>query len=83
MPPLDRAVALAEKEHRPVRIGENLRLDVPRILEVALDVHRVVREVLQALPLRGLERASPPPEGSATSSMPLPPPPAAALMISG
>ena len=83
MPPLDRAVALAEEEHGPVGVGEDLRLDVPRILEVALDVDGVVREVLQALPLRGLERAAPPRTRRTTSSMPLPPPPAAALMISG
>ena len=82
MPPLDRAVALAEEEHGPVVIGEDLRLDVARTLEVALDVDRVVGEELQALALRGLERP-PAAEASETSSMPLPPPPAAALMISG
>ena len=63
-------------------IGEDLRLDVPWTLEVALDVDRVVREVLQPLTLRGLERRSAP-AASVTSSIPLPPPPAAALMISG
>ena len=53
--PLDRAVPLAEEEHGPVGVGEDLRLDVPRALEVALDVDGVVGEELQPLALRGLE----------------------------
>ena len=36
-------------------VGEDLRLDVPRALEVALDVDGVVGEELQPLALRGLE----------------------------
>ena len=82
MAALDRAVALAEEEHVAVGVGKDLRLDVARVLEVALDVDGVVGEVLQALALRRLERGRGL-GGSATSSMPLPPPPAAALMISG
>ncbi len=83
MAPLDRAVALAEEQHGAVRVGEDLRLDVTRVLEVALDVDGVVGEVLEALPLRRLEGARSASEASETSSMPLPPPPAAALMIRG
>ena len=48
---LDRAVALAEVDHVAVRVREYLHLDVPRILEVALDVDAAVGEVLLALPL--------------------------------
>ena len=54
---LDRAVALAEVDHVPVRVREHLHLDVARILEVALDVDAAVGEVLLALALRRLERA--------------------------
>ncbi len=36
MAALHRAVALAERDHRPVRVGEELDLDVPRPLDVAL-----------------------------------------------
>ena len=53
--PLDRAVALAEVDHVAVRVGEHLHLDVPRILEVALDVDAAVGEVLLALALGRLE----------------------------
>ena len=56
MAALDRAVALAEVDDVAVRVGEHLHLDVPRILEVALDVDAAVREVLLALALRRLER---------------------------
>ena len=40
VPALDRAVALAEVDDVAVRVGEDLHLDVTRILEVALDVDR-------------------------------------------
>ena len=55
-PPLDRAVALAEVDRVPVRVREHLHLDVPRILQVALDVDVGVREVRLALAARGFER---------------------------
>ena len=57
VPPLDRAVALAEVNHIAVRICEHLHLDVTRILEIALDVDRRVREVRLSFPPRGLVRA--------------------------
>src|SRR5215218_5243916 len=57
MPALDRAVALAEEEDVPVRVCEHLRLDVARIVEVALDVDGVVGEIRLALPAGRLERA--------------------------
>ncbi len=54
---LDRAVALAQVDHVAVRVGEDLDLDVARVLDVSLHVHGRVREVL--LPLAGgcVERA--------------------------
>src|SRR6185312_1793518 len=54
--PLDRAVALAEMDDVAVRVGEDLHLDVARVFEVALDVHRRVGEVRLALATRRLVR---------------------------
>ena len=56
MPPLDRAVALAEVHDVAVRVGEDLHLDVARILEVLLDVDVGVREEALALARGLLER---------------------------
>ena len=56
VPPLDRAIALSEVDDVAVRIGEYLHLDVPRILEVPLDVDGRVGEVRLALAPRALER---------------------------
>ena len=53
---LDRAVALAEMDHVPVAVRQHLHLDVARILEIPLDVHPPVGEVLLTLALGGLER---------------------------
>ena len=55
MTALDRAVALAEMDHVPVSVGEDLHLDVARVFEVALHVHGRVGEVGLALPPSGLE----------------------------
>ena len=55
--PLDRAVALPEVDHIAMRVREDLNLDVPRILEVTLDVDGGVREVGLALTAGGLEGA--------------------------
>ena len=54
---LDRAVALAEMDDVAVRVGEHLHLDVPRVLEVPLDVDGRVGEVRLAFAPGGLERA--------------------------
>jgi hypothetical protein len=55
--PLNRAIAFAEVDHVAVGIGQDLDLDVPWILEVALDVDRRVGEVGLALAARGLVSA--------------------------
>ena len=56
MPPLDRAVALAEGEHTAVRQAENLDFHVVRALDIALDQDlRRAEEPLRARPGR-LER---------------------------
>ena len=57
MAALDRAVALAEREHRPVAVAEHLDLDVPGADDGALDVERAVREGGLGLGGRGLEGA--------------------------
>jgi hypothetical protein len=80
--PLDRAVALAQKEDVPVRICEHLRLDMAGVLEVPLDVHGVVGEVGRAFASGRLERA-PSLVRFRTTFRPLPPPPAEALRASG
>src|ERR671910_888844 len=54
---LDRAVALPEMDHAAVRVGQHLNLDVPRVLEVALDIHSRVGEIGLALAAGGLEGA--------------------------
>ena len=56
MAALHRAVALAEREHAPVRVGEQLHLDVARPLEVALEVDAVVAERGRRLALGRFER---------------------------
>ncbi len=57
MPALERAVALAEVNRPAVAIGQDLDLDVARIVDVLLDVDRRVCEVGLALSARRLERA--------------------------
>src|SRR5207249_2965516 len=39
MPPLNRAIALAEGDDAALRVAKDLNLDVARMLEVLLDVH--------------------------------------------
>ena len=44
MPPLNRAVAFPERGDVTMRVGEQLDLDVPRALEVALEEYGVIAE---------------------------------------
>ncbi len=44
MASLDRALAFAEREHAPVRVGEDLNLDVPRGSDRLLEVEAAVAE---------------------------------------
>ena len=53
---LDRALALAEREHVAVRVAEHLDLDVPRGRQHLLDVERRVAERRLGLGRRGAER---------------------------
>ena len=55
MAPLHRALPLAEGDDRAVRVGQQLDLDVPRPLDVALGEDTVVAEGGSVAP-RGLER---------------------------
>ena len=56
MPPLHRAVALAEREDGSGGIGQQLDLDVARALEVPLAVERAVAEGAFCLAFGGSER---------------------------
>jgi hypothetical protein len=46
MAALDGAIAFAEMQSLAVRIGQNLEFDVPRFLDVLLDINRAVAEGL-------------------------------------
>ena len=80
MAPLDRALALAEMNRRAVRVGEDLKLDVPRVAQIALEQHRVVAEGRERFALRALERFAETRASDSTTRMPRPPPPALALI---
>ena len=54
--PLQRALALAEREHVAVGVGDDLHLDVPRARQEALDEHAVVAEAGLGLALGGGDR---------------------------
>ena len=53
---LERALALAERDHVAVLVAEHLDLDVARPHQELLDVHRVVAEARQRLRARGAKR---------------------------
>ena len=54
--PLQRALALAERDHVAVRVPDHLHLDVPRARQEALEEHAVVAEAGLRLALRGGHR---------------------------
>ena len=56
MAPLQAAVALAEMHDVAVRVGENLQLDVARMVEILLDIDRIVAECRARLGARDAER---------------------------
>ena len=56
MAALNRTFAFAEMNRRAVRVGENLKLDVARIAQVAFQQNRVVAERGQRFALGGVER---------------------------
>ena len=82
MAPLHGAVALTEREHRAVCVGEELDLDVAGPLDVALAEDGAVAERRLGLAAAAAS-ASASSSGSRTTRMPRPPPPAAALTSSG
>ena len=55
MAPLDGAVPLAEVDDVAVVVREHLDLDVTRVCDELLDVHRGIREVGLTLPAGGCE----------------------------
>ena len=56
VPPLERAVALAERDHAPGVVAEQLDLDVPRRRDLALQVDRPVAERGRRLARAGDQR---------------------------
>ena len=54
--PLDGAFALAQMDHRSMMVAENLKLDVPRRLDVFFDVDVANPECRFRLTLRRLDR---------------------------
>ena len=83
VPPLDRALALAEVHDVAVLVAEHLELDVARRLDVLLDVDVADAEGGLGLALRGLHGACTSSAGARTTRMPRPPPPAVALTMTG
>ena len=57
MAALDAALAFAERHHAAPVVGENLDFDVPRPLQIFLDVHRAVPKRLLRFPARRLKGA--------------------------
>src|SRR5688572_1255570 len=58
MPALNRALALEEMDDMAVMIGQDLELDVARLLDETFDVERAVAERGRCLPPRLRDRAS-------------------------
>src|SRR2546428_13662850 len=56
MTALDAALALAQGNDAPIRVGEDLHLDVPRALEILLEVDLARTERLERLAPSRLER---------------------------
>ena len=79
---LHRAVALAEEEHVPARVGDHLRLDVMSLVDVPLEEYLGPAEVRLRLaggPGEGVLESS----GLRTTCIPRPPPPNAAFTSTG
>ena len=83
MPPLDRAIALAERDNGAVFVAENLDFDMPRVREVFLDEYPAVAECGSRFARGRFQSAVRAAAASATTRIPRPPPPAAALMRIG
>ena len=79
MPPLQRALALAQVNHVAVAVADQLDLDVARPLDQLLDVDLGVAEGALGLARRVAQRGFQIAPRDPRARMPLPPPPATAL----
>jgi hypothetical protein len=82
MAPLNRALSFPQVNEAAVRVAQHLDLDVPRPVEVTLEVDAAVAERLRRLAARRLDavaRAS----GDSMTRIPFPSPPAAAFSSTG
>jgi hypothetical protein len=82
MAALHRAVALEQPDCVLVLVGQHLDLDVPRVAEELLHVHRRIAEGRLAS-ARVSDTADTSAASVCTTRMPRPPPPPEALMITG
>ena len=83
VPALHRAVALAEVDHVPPAVAEDLHLDVAGLLDELLDVDRAVAEGRLGLRPRLVAGCSRSEMSLCATRMPRPPPPATALIRTG
>ena len=80
---LQRAIALAEMDDAALAVAEDLHLDMPRPVEIALEIDRIVAERGLRLGLRQRQQLRRSSAALRASFMPRPPPPAAALISTG
>ncbi len=80
---LQRAVALAEMDDLAAAVAEQLHLDMPRPVEIAFEIDRIVAERGLRLGLRQRQHVAPVRPASCASFMPRPPPPADAFSSTG
>ena len=78
-----RAIAVPEVDHVAVEVGQDLDLDVPRVLDVLFEVHARVAEGGLGLGARPAARPMFSARSFIATRIPRPPPPAAALTRTG
>ena len=83
MAPLDRALALDERQHRAVGVAEQLHFDVARPRQPALEIDRRIAERGARFRPRRAHGAGEIGCDRSTVRIPLPPPPATAFTSSG
>ena len=83
MAALQRAVALAEMDGAALAVAQHLDFDVARLLQIFLQIDRVVAEGGLGFRARGRERGRQARDAPRATFMPRPPPPAAALISTG
>ena len=83
MAPLDRALAVVEMDHAAITVGQDLDLDVARLVDEFFNVEASIAEGRRRLPSQPRDRPTTPRAASAPDRSPLPPPPATAFNMQG